>query len=87
MSHAGETLFLVNGSTAAILAAVGASCPVGSTLVASRASHVSVFNAAALAGVCLLQRVAAAHRRPSCGACGALGSRSGNARPQVVTCA
>ena len=49
---AAQTHFLVNGSTGGILAVVAACCGPGAVLVASRASHASVFNTAAGAGVC-----------------------------------
>jgi Orn/Lys/Arg decarboxylase, major domain len=52
-----KTFFLVNGTSGGIHAAVGATCPPGSVLLASRASHSSVFNAITLAG-------AAHHRQP-----------------------
>ncbi|NJR43466.1 MAG: hypothetical protein HC767_13200 [Akkermansiaceae bacterium] len=51
---AAQTHFLVNGTTAGILASVSACCGPEATLVMSRASHMSVFNAAAAAGALLL---------------------------------
>ena len=45
-----STFFLVNGTSCGLHAAVGAACPPGSTIVISRASHSSVFNAIAIAG-------------------------------------
>lgn len=47
---AAHTFFLVNGCTAGVHAAVMATCGPGTTLLAARNCHLSVFNAAVLAG-------------------------------------
>jgi hypothetical protein len=53
--HSRNTHFLVNGTTAGILAAVTSCCPPErSTLLVSRVSHSSVFNAASLARTILI---------------------------------
>jgi arginine/lysine/ornithine decarboxylase len=49
---AAQTHFLVNGTTGGVLATVSACCGPDAILVTSRASHISVFNAAATAGRC-----------------------------------
>ncbi len=48
---AGETYFLVNGSTCGILAAIGAALPPGGTILAAGNCHRSVFHAAQLGGL------------------------------------
>lgn len=47
---ASQTFFLVNGSTAGILAAVLATCRPGDTLILPRNCHLSCFNALVLSG-------------------------------------
>lgn len=46
-----ETFFLINGSTAGILAAVHACVPYGGKIIVSRNSHQSVYNAISLLGL------------------------------------
>lgn len=73
---AAHTHFLVNGSTCGILAAVSACCGPGAILVTSRAGHVSIFNAAAIAGVLFRLRALQIVCSSDCSSRCALGSIS-----------